>query len=335
VKRWRSFLNADPTEWLLEEEDPSVRYYTLIDILNKKANSSEVLETKDEIMDQELVKNILSKQKPGGYWFEPENFYSKCKYKGTIWSYIILAELGAAGEDKRIRKAAEFILKWSQDRKSGGFAHRGSARNGGQHSGVIPCLTGNMVWCMIRLGYFDDPGVRKGMDWLTNYMRFDDGDGNPPKEWPYTQYENCWGKHTCHMGVIKGLKAAAEVPPRRRTKDIKKLIENGAEYFLRHHLVYRSSDPNKLAKPFWATFIFPNMYQTDALDMALILTKLGYRDKRMQKAVDLVISKQDNQGRWKLDRSFNNKTLVRIEKVGQQSKWITLNAMRALKTFYS
>lgn len=327
-------MNADPTDWLLEEDYPSVRYFTLLDILDKRPNSKEVMEAKNAIMSQDSIKKILSAQKPGGYWFEPENFYIKTKYKGTVWNLVLLAELGADGGDRRIRKAIDFTLKWSQDRESGGFAHRGSSANGGHHSAVIPCLSGNMVWAMVRLGYYDHPGVKKGMNWLTTYMRFDDGDCTPPQEWPYKQYQNCWGKHTCHMGVIKALKAAAEVPPRRRTGDIKKLIENGSEYFLQHHLHYRSHDLRKLAKPFWTKFIFPLLYQTDALDMLLILTRLGYRDKRMQKAVDLVISKQDKQGRWKLERSFNDKMLVRIEKVNQPSKWITLNALRSLKAYY-
>ena len=328
-------MNADATDWLLEENNPSVRYFTLVDILNKKSSSTEVREAKAGIMAQPEVVKILSRQKPGGHWFEPEDFYVKSKYQGTVWSFIILAELGADGEDRRIKKAAEFILRWSQDRESGGFAHRGSGKNGGQHSGVIPCLTGNMVWSMIRFGYYDDPGVRKGMDWLSSYQRFDDGDEKPPKDWPYKAYENCWGKHTCHMGAIKALKAAAELPPRRRTRAVKTLIENGAEYFLKHHVHYRSHDLGKMSKPFWTKFIFPYLYQTDALEISMILTKLGYRDKRMQRAVDLIVSKQDGQGRWKLDRSFDNKMLVKIEKKGQPSKWITLNAMRTLKAYYS
>jgi len=32
---WRAALKADPTNWLLEEENPSVRYFTLKDILDR------------------------------------------------------------------------------------------------------------------------------------------------------------------------------------------------------------------------------------------------------------------------------------------------------------
>ena len=81
---------------------------------------------------------------------------------------------------------------------------------------MIPCLTGNMVFSLIRFGYLDDPRVQRGVDWITRYQRFDDGDGDP-QGWPYDKFEMCWGKHTCHMGVVKALKALAEIPADRRS----------------------------------------------------------------------------------------------------------------------
>jgi len=76
------------------------------------------------------------------------------------------------------------------------------------------------------------------------------------------------------------------------------------------------------------------MYQTDVLEVLGILTSLGYRDKRMQEAVDLVVKKQDERGRWKLDDNFNGRFQVDIEEKGKPSKWITLNALRVLKQYY-
>ena len=63
----------------------------------------------------------------------------------------------------------------------------------------------------------------------------------------------------------------------------------------------------------------------------MILTKLGYIDKRMQEAVDLVISKQDEHGRWMLGSAFNGRFPANIEQKGKPSKWITLNALRMRK----
>jgi hypothetical protein len=328
---WRSVLRADPTGWLLEKDNPSVRYFTLTEILDKPESDREVEEAKDEIMKIGVVPEILAKQSDEGYWDAPKKFYT-AKYKGTVWQLIILAELGADGKDERITKACEFILENSQDNESGGFSMAVSARmGGGRHSEVVPCLTGNMVWSFIRFGYLEDPRVERGIDWITAYQRFDDGIENPPEGWPYDRYEICWGKHTCHMGVVKALKALAEIPPDRRSADVKNTVERGVEYMLSHHIHKRSHDLTRVSKPGWLRFGFPLMYQTDALEILAILTKLGYRDKRMQEAIDLVISKQDNQGRWKLQNTYNGRFQVDIEQKGQPSKWITLNALRVLK----
>jgi hypothetical protein len=77
------------------------------------------------------------------------------------------------------------------------------------------------------------------------------------------------------------------------------------------------------------------MWNTDVLEVLRILSNLGYKDERMQEAVDLVISKQDGQGRWKLESTYNGRFLVNIEQKRRPSKWVTLNAIRALKRFYN
>jgi hypothetical protein len=189
-----------------------------------------------------------------------------------------------------------------------------------------------MVWSLIRFGYLDDPRVQRGIEWITRYQRFDDGE-DAPEGWPYDEYERCWGRHTCHMSVVKALKALAEIPENKRSEDVKNTIENEAEFILRHHVYRRSHDLGKISKPEWLRFGFPMMWNTDVLEILGILTKLGYRDKRMREAVELVISKQDERGRWSLESTFNGRFLVNIERKGKTSKWITLNALRVLKNF--
>ena len=331
---WKSVLKEDPTDWLLEEENPSVRYLTLTDILGIPEDNPEARMAEDAIMETGVVPQILAKQQDGGYWDKLDKLYT-AKYKGTVWQLIILAELGADGSDERIRNVCEFILENSQDRESGGFSqHRSARMGGGRHSEVIPCLTGNMVWSLIRLGYLNDPRVQRGISWITTYQRFDDAIAEPTQGWPYDRYEICWGTHTCHMGVVKALKALSEISPDERSEDVNRTLREGVEYMLIHHVYKRSHDLSKVSKPGWKRFGFPLMYQTDVLEILGILTRLGYRDERMQEAVDLVASKQDSSGRWKLANTFNGRFQVDIEEKGEPSKWITLNALRTLKRYY-
>ena len=320
--------------WLLEGDNPSVRYFTLIEIMDFPTTHPEVAEAKAAIMINGPVPKILAKQKKEGYWESKEDFYVRAKYRGTIWQVIILAELGADGGDSRIRKACEFILKISQDRQSGGFCHRGSQANGGFHSGVLPCLTGNMVWSLLRFGYLGDPRLQRGIDWITSYQRFDDGENGAPGGWPYEKREVCWGKHTCLMGVVKALKALAEIPEKARTSEVRQMIDRCAEYLLRHHLYKRSHDLSRPAKPKWLKFGFPTMWDSDALEVLMLLTRLGYRDPRMKEAAELVRTKQDDQGRWRMENTFNGRVQVNIERKGKPSKWVTLNALRVLTAYF-
>jgi len=196
-------------------------------------------------------------------------------------------------------------------------------------------MFGNMVWSLIRLGYLEDPRVKRGIDWITIFQRFDDGIEQPPKGWPYDKATSCFGRHSCHMGVVKSLKALAEIPAEKRSEDVMNTIEEGVEYLLKHHIHKRSHDLSRYSKPGWLRFGFPLMYQTDVLEILDILTKFSYKDERMREAVDLVINKQEKDGRWKLENTFNGRFQTNIEQKGKPSKWITLRALTVLKRFFS
>ena len=335
---WKSYLKSDPTEWLLEDNNQSVRYVTLIDIMNQNEKIGEVKEAKEKMMIEGIVPKILSKQKEGGYWEMAENFYIRTKYKGTVWQIIVLAELGANGGDKRIQNACEFILENSQDKSSGAFAYYRNG-NGGDHNKILPCLTGNMLWSLIKFGYLDDSRIQKGINWIVNYQRFDDGFESAPVEWPYNvgskKGEACWGKHTCHMSVVKNLKALAEIPPKMRSEGVRNVINKAVEYLLVHHIYKQSHNLNAVAKHEWTQFGFPLMWKIDALEVLETLTRLGCKDDRMQDAIDLIISKQNENGRWILEKTFNGRMQANIEQKGKESKWLTLKAVKVLKEFYN
>ncbi len=333
MKNIKEITNEETVAWLLEKENPSVRYFTLTRLLNSSESSLEVLETKQKIMTLGVVPKILKQQNEAGYWGEPKRFYLN-KYSGTVWQLMILAELGADPANQQVRNAGEFILENSQDIESYGFAiHKSGKSAGGRHSEVIPCLTGNMVWSLIKLGFIDDIRVEKGIEWICQYQRSDDGITEAPARWPYERYDVCWGKHTCHMGVIKSLKALSAIPEEKRNRVIENKIEELAEYILVHHIYKKSHQLEKTSKPGWLKLGFPLMYQTDILEILGILVDLGYKDPRMNEAVEIVKSKQNQEHRWKLENTFNGKMIEDIETKGQNSKWITQKALNILMKY--
>ena len=247
-----------------------------------------------------VIPKILAKQTSAGNWVDPrairkygarygflvETGYLP-KYRGNIWQLLIFAELGADGTDPRIRKACDYVIDriYTEQNSDGLFTYDPAFKMTHSHS---PCLIGNMVFSFSKLGYQRDERVKKARDWLIKYQRFDDGVSKAPEGWPYDRYEKCWGKHTCHMCVVKALKALAEIPVDKRSRSAKNTIEKGAEYLLKHHIYKRSHDLGKISKPGWLRFGFPLMWNTDVLEIVGILASLGYKDKRMQETVDFI-----------------------------------------------
>lgn len=334
MSSWQSHLKGDPIPWLLETDNPSIRYYTLRELLDRPALDPEVLHARGQIHHSPTVKKILDSQQPGGYWGKPGDFYIRSKYRGTVWTALLLAELGADTGEPRVQQTTKFLLDFAQDYQSHGFAYQSEDYQGGDHASVIPCLTGNMLYLMVRMGCLSDPRVQGAVQWIVDYQRLDDGDCPAPRGWPYQNREKCWGRHTCHMAVVKTLKALAEIPSDQRSSEVCTFIDMAVEFLLHHRIYYSSHNPAKIAMQSWLQFGFPLMWNTDALEITYILSRLGCHDPRMQAAVDLIESKQDHLGRWILETCWNDRTLVNLEREGNPSKWLTLHALVVLRTYY-
>jgi len=86
----------------------------------------------------------------------------------------------------------------------------------------------------------------------------------------------------------------------------------------------------------WFKFGFPVFYVTDMLQNLEGLVALGLAgDQRLQNVIDLLMKKQDPQGKWIMEYTYNGKTWVEIEEKNQPSKWVTLRALKVLKQYFS
>jgi hypothetical protein len=54
----------------------------------------------------------------------------------------------------------------------------------------------------VDIRFLEDERVKRGIDWIVRYQRFDDGGFVAPKDWPYAKATGCFGKHSCHMGAF-------------------------------------------------------------------------------------------------------------------------------------
>jgi len=135
------------------------------------------------------------------------------------------------------------------------------------------------------------------------------------------------------MGAIKVLKALSFIPINNRSNEINFIINNEVENILKNYIYkyLRNPDGSRKDKAGWKNFGFPLFYQSDALDVLDILSKLGVKDDRMQPAIDLVFKARQPNNMWLLKNTFNGKMHVEIEEKGKPSKWITLRALRVLR----
>src|SRR5437667_12676632 len=80
-------------DWLLEEDQPSVRYLTLTQLLERPLDDPEVVAAKDLITRKGGAQEIFAKQVPAG-WGERGASLSRRKYLSANWRPLTLADLG-------------------------------------------------------------------------------------------------------------------------------------------------------------------------------------------------------------------------------------------------
>lgn len=345
VRDWISVLKADPINWLLEPENPSVRYFALRDLLDYPEDVPEVVEAREAVRRWEKVSRIFSKQRPEGYWESAEQPYHP-KYRSTYWQIMILGLMGLDKGDERVRRACEYVFGYQHEK--GGFSSQTSEgalkeyellKAKGKNlpdprewasSKVFEhqysCLTGNMAVALIRLGYGDDPRVKKALGWLVEVQNRDGG-------WlcPYWK-AHIRDKHSCFMGTITPLDAFSELPEEQRTPEMEAVVEQGAEFLLMHRLFKADHHNFQVINESWLKLGFPQFFY-DILRGLQVVTKLGYaEDKRINDALELLLQKQNPEGKWILESTPSGRMQTDLEKKGKPSKWITLNALRVIKT---
>jgi len=316
-------------EWLLEKDNPSVRYFALKDLLDQLDDDHDVQSARHAIMRSEPIRAILTAQNPIGFWLKPGSGYAG-KYRSTTWQILFLAELGADGHNRQVRRGCDYVLEHSQA-VNGGFSAF-SSKEKVVPSGAIHCLNGNLIWALIALGYGEDERLQRAVDWLAGASTGDDFSGwNSTVPGPGFKC-GINGGQPCAWGAVKALRALANIPPQLQSPRVKKATQMAAEFLLGHDLAKADYPYTGNVSGEWFKFGFPLSYTSDVLEALQAVSEAGYaRDPRLKKAIDLVLSKRDAEGRWLLKHSLNGKMWIDFESKGKPSKWVTLRALRVLK----
>ena len=129
--------------------------------------------------------------------------------------------------------------------------------------------------------------------------------------------------------------ALGKWPKKRRTPVIQRAIEAGVGFLFSVDPADATYPSGWSTKPSgnWWKFGFPVFYVTDLLQVVEALVALGYsHDPRLSRALDLIREKQDGDGRWPLEYDYTGKTWADFGAKKEANKWVTLRALRVLKT---
>ena len=338
-------MSASSIDWLLEEDNPPVRYLTLRDLAG--ASAPALAKARARLMEYEVTQKIL---KHGDeFWDEPGKAYDK--YRGSYWQLIFLGQFLADGKDKRIAGGAGRIL---DDRK---WRIEGSGQ----------CLTANVLAALTRLGYGGHPTVQAERERLAEQIVRDRG-----IDCPAMAYSLLPG---CYMAQPKLLLCFSQVPAQERSVAVQSAIKLLVENLLAHQihmyvpgnqqawLAVLASNPGRAglpagqtvkqwisdqreaflakrgagdprAKAGWLKFGFPLHYNSDILEAAYALVEAGVpMSPALETPLRAIEAKMTPQGRWVMESSLNGKMWADVETKGKPSKWLTYFALRVLGHF--
>jgi len=296
------YLEGNPLPWLLEPGNASVRYWTLIDVLGRSPDDADVLAVRSAIGQSPLVKDLFAGQHPDGHWGDDET--KPYTAQGAVGALSLLHMLGVEPDD-RTAAGCDSFLRFCQH-KDGGFSMVKT-----RPSGIFPCTTGEHLPFLVYLGMGDDARVRRAFGFVVEDMLTNDA-----LDCGRYQHQDClWG-------AIAALNGLAVLPADMRSSQSESVVQYLANALLDADYDFEGEHKR------WLTFGVPRAW--DLLSGLRALVAHGYAsDSRFAPLLQLVLARRDEQGRWpcgSVSRTWP------LENRNQPSKWVTLDALRLLKS---
>jgi len=306
-------------QWLLQG-DPAIRWQVLQGLAG--ASEATVERERRKIAHEGWGARLLARQDLGGAWARGQTsdagLYSP-KWTSTTYTMLLLRDFGLPCNSRPARLACRLLLDQGLQR-DGGISYGTWAK--WTRRGET-CVTG-MVLSILSYFHYEDTRL----DSIANHLleqQMRDGGWNCRRPNGATHSS----VHTT-ISVLEGLRHF-ELHRRRNLRQVRAAQCRGREFLLVHRL-FRSHRSGKVIKPEFLRFSFPPRWHYD------ILRALDYfqavnapRDPRLLEAIDIVRSRQKEDGRWPLQHLYKGKVYFELERLGTASRWNTLRALRVLK----
>ena len=303
--------------WLLDS-DPAIRWQAMRDLTD--ASPAAIAAERARVAREGLGAEILANQEPDGSWRRPD----APAWLSTLFTLLLLRATGVDPAEPAVQSAVarlEAGLRWND---LGGPWELRPPETGGNtffEGEVEPCINGGALALSSFFGRPADSLARRLIG-----EQLEDGGWNceaPPST------RSSFHTTICVLeGLLEYERAVGSDP------DITSARRRAEDYLLKRSL-FRRLSTGEVANPEFLELAFPPRYHYDVLRALDYFRAADVRpDPRMSDAVHYIKSRRDPDGRWLLDRAYDEALpFIPGESVGEPSRWNTLRALRVLRWY--
>ncbi len=302
--------------WLLDS-DPAIRWQVMRDLLH--APEQEIAQERARIAIEGVGKRILTLQGSDGTW---SGAAWNPGWNSTMHALILLREFGLDPVSDAAIQALRLVrnkVTWM------GCGPEECDQNSFFTGEIEPCINGQVA----ASGAYFNLNVQVIIDRLLS-EQLSDGGWNCEAE--FGSIRSSFNTTICVLEALLEFEISIGANPEVNNSRLR-----SQEYLLDRHLFRRKStgemiEFDRMGGGSWSSFAYPTWWHYDVLRGLDYLRKAGLTpDERVKDAVELVLSKHNQEGRWNLETYYPGKTLVELnQNVGQPDRWITLKALRVL-----
>lgn len=297
-------VRQETIAWLMQG-DPVIRWQAMRDLVSTPASDLEA--ERERTAELGWGKEFLQAMRDDLTW--PEG-----RWTGAPWVLMMIMDCGLPPGTPRLRDAAAKFLDRNLSRKDLQSV-----------DGLLKFMDLCHVGFWLRIGaYFqpEDPRLGVLVDTIEAAQMADGGWNCQIRSKPKTHHSSF---HTT-FNVLDGLREAslAGILQAQRFQQ----METRAAEFVLEHRFFKSDKTGEVIKPAFVQLSYPHHWHYTYLrGLDYLRTTPFAGDTRSQDATDLLEATSRN-GRWKLGRPIAGSLLFKMEKPGQESRWITLQALR-------
>jgi hypothetical protein len=296
---------VDVVDWLLDS-DPAIRWQATRDLAD--ASPVAVAAERARVPQEGLAAEILARQGSDGSWHRAD----APVWLPTLYTMLLLRATGVDRSEGVVDSAVARLdagFRWDEEFGAKPFFE----------GEVEPCINGGAL----ALGaYFGRPSGSLARRLLGEQLE----DGGWNCEAPRSARSSFHTTICVLEGLLEYERAAGPTP------EITSARRRGEEYLLQRGL-FRRRSTGEVASSAFLELAFPPRYHYDVLRALDYLRDAGsVADKRMEDALRLLESRRQADGRWLLDRAYDEALAFPFsEAAGEPSRWNTLRALRVLR----